>query len=215
MKLLIWIERAGAWVTSFMEDLQRRENGIDRGLRKPQILKTRYYPWSHPTDRPSLCRQWVTPYRLIVTSLHYCRRSYGAQCVFATKYVEYSKSTVHDSCALSSEEHVLHCTTFKRVSRVYLCECPLCHGCLYWLLYRDELQDDADRRYESDGSVLRRWFHECEWAVTDPRFARVSLFKFVGSWKSRLDLRQCYIPMDVRIFVDFGATYEENYEKCG
>lgn len=36
---------------------------------------------------------------------------------------------------------------------------------------------------------------------------------FVGSWKSRSELRQCSITMDIRNFVDFAKMYGENYEK--
>ena len=38
----MWIARADAWMTSVIEDMQRRLRGIGRGGREPRVLKSRY-----------------------------------------------------------------------------------------------------------------------------------------------------------------------------
>lgn len=35
----------------------------------------------------------------------------------------------------------------------------------------------------------------------------------ICSWKSPFEFHQCYIPMDVINLVDYGTTYDENYER--
>lgn len=40
-----------------------------------------------------------------------------------------------------------------------------------------------------------------------------SLKTVFGSWKTRSELHQCYIPMDVRNVVDFGTMYERNFKE--
>lgn len=37
-------------------------------------------------------------------------------------------------------------------------------------------------------------------------------YSFVGSFESRMELHKCYILKGVTIFIDFGPTYDGNYE---